>query len=614
MVKAMNYYVTRHQQKKPGIDIEAPTEFVQEKRWKKVVFDVGRKPRTNAWVLCLADRLKKSFRQGSLQVEGTHQYKSLREDIIPWKEWASAKIQEDIQLPYTLSAHQAVAPIGMSIQALCGQFKDWLKEEVPPATLDNKNRIHLTKLDSVPEPASVGQLRRLFQNRIQSTSLSEILVETDRLASYSQFFTRLSSGQFIQQDEKSHGQSLYAVLLAAACNIPLSKMANSPGISLSSLETIQDETIRPQTLQSATAALVNFYSRLPLAQIWGSGETSSSDGQGFPAAGQPLGSSFNPHRFRKRGFKIYTHTADNFAPIYTQVIPGSAFEAPYSLDGLLYHGTDLLPREHYTDSHGSTDIVFAFAHLLGFRLSPRIANIPDRSLWYSDDFPVEFPELFDNKVFEKNISCQWESIQRMTHTVFSGRVRASQIIRKISSFSKTHPLYKAFRDFGRLLHTRHIFELAGDKDYRRVNLQGLNKGESKNSLTRDIHYARRGTMRERDPEMQLNVATSLNFVVLCVAVWNTVHMQRIIRSLLREGYPITREDLEFLSPYSHEHINLYGQFRFHPIPNQTHYLLRKNSSLCGREINKQSKRYAKNPKPPENARIPRGPQKVMCVF
>lgn len=116
------------------------------------------------------------------------------------------------------------------------------------------------------------------------------------------------------------------------------------------------------------------------------------------------------------------------------------------------------------------------------------------------------------------------------------------------------------------MRTRHILELASDKDYRRRILQGLNKGESRNALAKDVRYARRGLIRERDPEMQLNVASSMNLVILCTAAWNTVHMQRGIRSLLRQRYRVNEEDLRFLSPFAHEHVNLYGQFRFQPVP------------------------------------------------
>jgi TnpA family transposase len=268
---------------------------------------------------------------------------------------------------------------------------------------------------------------------------------------------------------------------------------------------------------------------------------------------------------KRRGFIIYTHKSDNYAPFYTQVISASAREATYVLDGL-YHGTSLMPREHYTDSHGYTDVVFALTYLLGFRLALRMAKVPDLTLWYGKGYQVDFSELFDGRILPHTIAGQWEAMQRIATTIQSGRTRASQIIRKISAFSRKHPLFKAFRNLGRLVRTRHVLEIAGDKEYRRRILQGLNKGESKNSLAKDLRYARRGIIREKDPEMQLNVATSMNFAILCIALWNTIYMQRGIRLLKQEGYQINQEDLRFLSPFTYRHINLYGQFHFKSLP------------------------------------------------
>lgn len=129
-------------------------------------------------------------------------------------------------------------------------------------------------------------------------------------------------------------------------------------------------------------------------------------------------------------------------------------------------------------------------------------------------------------------------------------------------FNRIHPLFKPFRNLGRLVRTRHIFEIAGDKDYRKRILQDLNKGESKNALANEISYARRGIIRERDREIQLSVASSMKFSILCIAVWNTIYMQRTIRSLIQKGNTINQENLGFLSPFMHSHINLYGQFLF----------------------------------------------------
>jgi Tn3 transposase DDE domain len=51
------------------------------------------------------------------------------------------------------------------------------------------------------------------------------------------------------------------------------------------------------------------------------------------------------------------------------------------LDGLLYHESDLRIEEHYTDTAGFTDHVFALCHLLGFHFAPRIRDLADKRLY-----------------------------------------------------------------------------------------------------------------------------------------------------------------------------------------------------------------------------------------
>jgi len=51
---------------------------------------------------------------------------------------------------------------------------------------------------------------------------------------------------------------------------------------------------------------------------------------------------------------------------------------------LLYHESDLRIEEHYTDTAGFTDHVFALCHLRGFRFAPRIRDLADKRLYVSD--------------------------------------------------------------------------------------------------------------------------------------------------------------------------------------------------------------------------------------
>jgi TnpA family transposase len=116
--------------------------------------------------------------------------------------------------------------------------------------------------------------------------------------------------------------------------------------------------------------------------LWGTGTTSSSDGQYFRAGGRGEKlADINARHGNEPGVTFYTHLSDQFGPYYTKVIAATASEAPHVLDGLLYHQTGLQIEEHYTDTGGATDRVFGLCHLFGFRIAPRIRDLKDRRLY-----------------------------------------------------------------------------------------------------------------------------------------------------------------------------------------------------------------------------------------
>lgn len=58
------------------------------------------------------------------------------------------------------------------------------------------------------------------------------------------------------------------------------------------------------------------------------------------------------------------------------MIPATASEAPYILDGLLMNDAGRHIREQFTDTGGFTDHVFAACAILGYRFAPRIRDLP----------------------------------------------------------------------------------------------------------------------------------------------------------------------------------------------------------------------------------------------
>jgi TnpA family transposase len=75
---------------------------------------------------------------------------------------------------------------------------------------------------------------------------------------------------------------LHASILAQACNLGLTTMAEVAELSYRRLAWCTKWYLRKETLWPAIAAIVNFQHRQPLSQRWGGGTLSSSDGQRFP--------------------------------------------------------------------------------------------------------------------------------------------------------------------------------------------------------------------------------------------------------------------------------------------------------------------------------------------
>src|SRR3546814_3285193 len=79
-------------------------------------------------------------------------------------------------------------------------------------------------------------------------------------------------------------------------------------------------------------------------------------------------------RYRGRGVMIYWHMERQATCIYSQLKRCSSSEVSAMIEGVLRHCTDQEIQRHYVDSHGQSEVGFAFCHLLGFELAPRLKD------------------------------------------------------------------------------------------------------------------------------------------------------------------------------------------------------------------------------------------------
>lgn len=289
-------------------------------------------------------------------------------------------------------------------------------------------------------------------SRLPHLKITELLLEVDNWTGFTQHFTHLKSGA-----AAGERQLLLTTILADAINLGLAKMAEScPDATYAKLTWLQAWHIRDETYAAALAELTNAQFRQPFAAYWGEGTTSSSDGQNFKAGGQAqFAGHVNLKYGQEPGVQFYIHISDQYAPFHTKVINATVRDATHVLDGLLYHESDLRIAEHYTDTAGFTDHVFALMQLLGFRFAPRIRDLADRRLYVPGD-AKQYPTLagmIGGRINVRHIRSHWDEILRLATSIKQGTVSASLMLRKLGSYPRQNGLAIALRELGHIERT-----------------------------------------------------------------------------------------------------------------------------------------------------------------
>ncbi|MBB3395397.1 TnpA family transposase [Rhizobium sp. BK060] len=262
------------------------------------------------------------------------------------------------------------------------------------------------------------------------------------------------------------------------------------------------------------------------------------------------------------GLKAYTHVNDQFAPFASQTIPATVSEAPYILDGLLMNEAGRQVGEQYADTAGFTDHLFGISAMLGYRLVLRIRDLPSKRLYVFNPAatPKDLRKLVGGKIREELIVANWPDLFRCAATMASGKIRPSQLLRKLASYPRQNDLAAALREVGRVERTLFIIEWILDTDMQRRAQIGLNKGEAHHALKNALRIGRQGEIRDRTTEGQHYRIAGLNLLTAIIIYWNTVHLGHAVAERRNDGLDVPPELLAHISPLGWAHILLTGEY------------------------------------------------------
>jgi len=231
---------------------------------------------------------------------------------------------------------------------------------------------------------------------------------------------------------------------------------------------------------------------------------------------------------------------------------------------VLEQQTELNPTEIMTDTGAYADVVFGLFWLLGYRFSPRIADMGNSRLWRIDP-KADYSPL--NGVSRHRINADlilqhWDDLLRLAGSLKQGLVQATSIMRTLQVGDRPTKLAQAVAEVGRIDKTIHILTSIDDEFKRRRTLTQLNRGEDRHSLARAVFHGKRGELRQRYREGQEDQLGALGLVVNILALWNTIYMDAVLEQLRIEGYALKPEDVARLSPLIFDHINFLGRYAF----------------------------------------------------
>ena len=408
----------------------------------------------------------------------------------------------------------------------------------------------------------LDELQYWLSDNMRTIKLPELLIEVDNELQFTRPFMTPA-----QQETRTADQvcTTLATIMAHGCNIgPFTMARLTEGVTYTQIKQITDWQLTEEAQKQALAQLVKAISRLDVTQAWGEGKTSSSDGQRFRLRSKVLQRTYS-HKLNDYALEFYYFVADNYAPFYSTAIECKDRDAAYVLDGLLYNESDLALEEHYTDTHGYTEINFAAFAMLGRRFSPRIRGIQKQRIYRIDqdkDYGALTPLVKprDRIIHLSWVTDQWDRMGHFYASLESGHTTASTGLKRLVGYSGKNHFYRANRELGRVFKTEHVLRVMSDPLARQQMRRGLLKSEEMNALARQVGYGKQGTLTTRELEEQKNTSSCLTLIMACVIYWQAKEINRVILECDPEGTGIDLSLLEHISPIGWDNVLLYGEY------------------------------------------------------
>jgi len=148
-------------------------------------------------------------------------------------------------------------------------------------------------------------------------------------------------------------------------------------------------------------------------------------------------------------------------------------------------------------------------------------------------------------------------------TIATNHTSASQLFKRLNSYTKSHPLYKALQEFGRIIKSIFILSYYHDVELRQRIQKQLNRVEQTNKFSNAVFFDNDQAFQDGTKEEQELSTACMVLIQNCIILWNYMYLSNLILDTEdMEQRSAIIEAITQGSVITWAHVNLRGEYDF----------------------------------------------------